>query len=123
MGVGSLLRPGSLGLALRPGSLALQGWRVLLREPLRAPFAVAGVQDGSRHSDQTDEDKARRRAEAQSSGALSVTARIPRTSAMNVRLAVLQDPLPQAGTTKRGRRRRGVVLATGREGCRDQVGV
>ena len=60
---------------------------------------------------------------AQSSGALSVTARIPRTSAMNVRLAVLQDPLPRAGTSERWRRRGVGLLAAGREGGRDQVGI
>jgi len=32
---------------------------MLVREALRAPFAVAGVEDGSGHSDQTDEYKAR----------------------------------------------------------------
>ena len=42
---------------------ALRGGRVLLREALCASLAVAGVEDGRRHSDQTDEDKARRRAE------------------------------------------------------------
>jgi hypothetical protein len=39
---------------------------------------------------------------------LSVTARIARTSAITVRLAVLQKPLPQGGTARGSRGRVGL---------------
>ena len=120
MGVGSLLRPGSLGLALRPigaappGSLALRGGRVLLREPLRAPFAVAGVQDGSRHGDQTDEDKARRRAEGPVERSIvGDSQNCQDVCHEKSRLAVLQNPSPQGGAAKRGRRGGVGLLAAG----------